>query len=90
MEQSICIFYANVPILAPLHLSPLIIANPISARSHVIKGIKDCLALHYKHNSNRKRARLFYSLSRIPSFPQLPIVWEDSTDHKTVKHNDID
>ena len=59
MEQSICIFYANVPIFAPLHLSPLIIANPISAWPHVIKGIKDCLDLHYNHNSNRKRARLF-------------------------------
>ena len=91
MEQSICIFYANVPIFAPLHLSPLIIANPIQyLLVPTLSKATDCLALHYNHNSNRKRARLFYSLSRIPSIPQLPIVWEDSTDHKTVKHNDID
>ena len=46
-------------------------SNSISAwpHAHVIKGIKDCLALRCKHNSNRKAARLFYSLSRIPSFP---------------------
>ena len=91
MEQSICIFYANVPIFAPLDLSPLIIANPISAWPHVIKGIwynTCCLALHYKHNSQRMRTKLFTIEN--PFFPLLPIVWEDSTDHKTVKHNDID
>ena len=88
MEQSICIFYANVPIFAPLHLSPLIIANPIRYLPGYILSKMPSYTLYTQQTAIEREQN--YSLLRIPSFPLLPIVWEDSTDHKTVKHNDID
>ena len=67
MEQSICIFYANVPIFAPLHLSPLIIANPIRYLPGYILSKMPSYTLYTQQTAIEREQN--YSLLRIPTSP---------------------
>ena len=67
MEQSICIFYANVPIFAPLHLSPLIIANPIRYLPGYILSKMHSYTLYTQQTAIEREQN--YSLLRIPTSP---------------------